>query len=959
MVYDVDGANLSTPSLQDLVMVNNGLTVSAPTAIALDFLNPGSPPSSAFDYVLFNYTGASNVSNALADFTYTTNLSVPTHFTTNISTPGEIIVHVVTTNPANLNWNSTASNVWNTSTTNWYDTGTHVVTNFNNGDNVTFSDATSSPVSTPQTAITLSGSVAPNVMTISSNSHNYTFSGAGKITGTGILNITGSSTTTVDTNNDFSGGTNITNASATVDVGGSGTSGTLGTGDIQNNGTLKFTRTDGTAVTPVTFVNNISGTGNLLNSCSGTTVMSGNISQSSVTLNGSGTTTLSGSTVTATGSVTVSGNTSANISAAVSTGTGLSVGNTATRSLSGGLNGSGGIMMNSTASLMLGGSSSYDGNTVINAGTFYPSDPTAFGDTVGTTLVNAGGSIYSIQANNYGNELVTINGTGTSNSGALHAGGGVTSNFGGPITLGSDSLIKLDAGSTLFLSGTGTGTALTGNHALTLTGTGTLSIGGNVSGVTSITGATAAITFSPQPSSTININTPISGTGSMAFNTAGVTDESSLGTTILSGSLASFTGPMTVNSGNLSVQAGGVGLFTWTPTTGNVLTINGGGIPASVVGTLFLAPTSGNLPNLSVPITMNARQGTSLTVPAIENVSGNNTLSGAMTLTTGGTDYNFQSDAGSLTIQSNLSTAALPSARDVNVMGTGNGAFSGGLTDSAAGAITLLKSGNGSWTLGATSSLHGGLVLSDNGTLKIASGTSQTFTGVQTVPSGITTGTNDGLYVYSGSPHVDLGAGTGATLKVADSSAYGWIGTKLTIDNWTYGAGANGDHFIVGITSTANPSGTGLTSTQLGQIQFTDFVPGVSMTTTATAARAAGEVTPLIGDVNQDGHVNAADIVSLEQALTNTSSYIATRMAGSPSGVFTASDALFEMDIDGDGHASNGDIQGLLNYLKNGGGSISSVPEPGSFVLLTLGGLLLVGRGLQRKFAARRSEILS
>ena len=477
LVYDVDGFNLNTPSLQDLITVSNGLTVSAPTAIALNFLNPGSPPTSAFDYVLFNYTGASNVANAIADFTYTTNLSVPTHFTTNISTPGEIIVHVVTTNPANLNWNSTSSGVWNTSTTNWYDTGAHVVTNFNNGDNVTFSDSTSSPVSTPQTSITLSGSVAPNVITISSNSRNYTFSGAGKITGTGILNITGSSTTTVDTNNDFSGGTNITNASATVDVGGSGTSGTLGTGDIQNSGTLKFTRTDGTAVTPVTFVNNITGSGNLFNTCSGTTVMSGNISQNSVTLNGSGTTTLSGS-VTTTAGITVSGNTSATISGAASTGTGLLVSNTSSLSAAGGLNGSGGITMNSTGNLMLAGSSSYSGNTVINAGTFYPSDPTAFGDTNGTTLVNTGGSIYSILASNFGNELVTINGTGTSSSGALHAGGGVTSTFGGPVTLGSDSLIKLDANSTLFLSGTGTGTALTGNHALTLTGTGTLSIGG-------------------------------------------------------------------------------------------------------------------------------------------------------------------------------------------------------------------------------------------------------------------------------------------------------------------------------------------------------------------------------------------------------------------------------------------------------------------------------------------------
>jgi hypothetical protein len=43
-----------------------------------------------------------------------------------------------------------------------------------------------------------------------------------------------------------------------------------------------------------------------------------------------------------------------------------------------------------------------------------------------------------------------------------------------------------------------------------------------------------------------------------------------------------------------------------------------------VVGLLLLAPTSGNLPIITAPITVDARQGASLTVPAIENVNGNN-----------------------------------------------------------------------------------------------------------------------------------------------------------------------------------------------------------------------------------------------------------------------------------------------------------------------------------------------
>jgi hypothetical protein len=68
--------------------------------------------------------------------------------------------------------------------------------------------------------------------------------------------------------------------------------------------------------------------------------------------------------------------------------------------------------------------------------------------------------------------------------------------------------------------------------------------------------------------------------------------------------------------------------------------------------------------------------------------------------------------------------------------------------------------------------------------------------------------------------------------------------------------------------------------------------------------------------------------------------------------MFTASDALFDMDVNGDGHATNADIQALITYLINGGGSNSPVPEPGSFVLLALGGLLLAGRR-RRKAAAK------
>jgi uncharacterized membrane protein len=85
----------------------------------------------------------------------------------------------------------------------------------------------------------------------------------------------------------------------------------------------------------------------------------------------------------------------------------------------------------------------------------------------------------------------------------------------------------------------------------------------------------------------------------------------------------------------------------------------------------------------------------------------------------------------------------------------------------------------------------------------------------------------------------------------------------------------------------------------------------------------------LPGDFNRDGHVNAADILAMEQAMANLPAYQTAKD-------LTDAQLLTIGDINGDGTINNADIQALINLLQTGGGSQTAVPEPASIILLAL-----------------------
>ena len=110
------------------------------------------------------------------------------------------------------------------------------------------------------------GNITNNAILAFNRSDTYTFGGT--ISGTGSVQQNGPGTTVFTANHTYQGGTNI--AAGTLQLGNGGTSGSIA-GNVTNNGILAFNRSDS-----YTFGGIISGTGNVLQSGRGTTVLAAN-----------------------------------------------------------------------------------------------------------------------------------------------------------------------------------------------------------------------------------------------------------------------------------------------------------------------------------------------------------------------------------------------------------------------------------------------------------------------------------------------------------------------------------------------------------------------------------------------------------------------------------------------------------------------------------------------------------
>jgi autotransporter-associated beta strand protein len=721
-------------------------------------------PSTTAD-VVFAATGASNLSNTLgADYTVST---------VTLSTGGVTIAgaNTLTANTTSaLAIRDTASSGTNVISANLAGTGAGLTKS--GAGTLTLSGAN-----------TFGGGLILSAGTLNLNSDTAPGSGTITISGGTLDNTSGSGVTlsnnnTQSWNGDFTfTGTNTLNlgtgavslgASCTVTVSG----GTLGVGGIISGSGYSLTKA-GAGMLTLRGANTYTG---------GTTLSAGTLNINSASAIGSGSFTISGGTLnnTSGSSVTLSTNNAQTWNGDFAfTGTNdLNLGNGAvtlgasrTVTVNGGILTVGGIISGSSlgltkagaGTLILGGANTYTGATTVSGGTLQTSAADRMSDSSAISV--SSGATFALG----GNETVaSISGAGNYSLGAHTLTFGDTSNqtVSGMIS-GTGALVKSGSGS-ITLSSSNSYSGGTKMNA------GTIFVGHN-----SALGS-GTLTFA------------VSGTRLASNDSTDRTISNALGT--FAGSSAIYTFG-SVGSGNLtftnttSAALGGVRTFTvnnsWT-SFANAFTGASDGITKAGTGTLILA--------------------------------GNNTYTGATTITAGTLQIGNGGATGSLSTNSAITVNGTLAFNRSDDLTQGTNFSSAAIT----GTGSLVQNGTGTLTLNAANTYSGGTTL-NTGTLVIGN-TAAAGTGTITQSSGSsllkfdTSGTisnNMSIYNVASNQTMTLSGSITAQNTTYDVAS----GTTLSINGTISGSGGMTKNGTGTLTLTGNNTFTGNTTINSGTLR--------------------------------------------------------------------------------------------------------------------------------------------
>ena len=628
------------------------------------------------------------------------------------------------------------------------------------------------------------GSVAGN---ITNNSilvidHSNAFTLSSTISGSGQFQQLGTGTTILTADNTLTGLTTI--SAGTLQLGNAGTTGSLGAGALINNSALSVYHSN-----TLTLSNAISGSGELLQLGSGTTILAADNNYLGGTTISAGTLQLGGG---------AGGGATGSLTGHITDNSILALNHSNAFTLSNLLSGTGQLQQIGAGTAIITANNTFSGPTTISAGTLQLGNGAAGGTSgsLGTGAV-IDNSLLSVDRTNTltlsaaisGTGQFTQLGTGTTILTADNTYSGITTISAGTLQLGDDhatgsiagnitdnSILVLDHANTLTLASTISGTGAlqqiaTGSTILTADNTftglttisaGTLQLGNGAGGGTTGSLGTGAVldiaALSVNRSNTLTLSNTISGIGEFL--------QIGNGTTILTAD-NTYTGDTTIAAGTLQLGDGAGG-----GTTGSVTSnITNNGILA------FSHSNSLTLSNVISGTGQLQQLGSGTTI-----LTANNTLTGATTISAGILQLGNGGTSGSSGSGPVIDNAVL--AVDHNNTRTLLGIISG--------TGQLLQIGTGTTIITAENTYTGNTTISA-GTLQLGDGgTTGSIAGNITDNSFLNVNRSDTLTLastISGSGQLQQ-LGIGTTILAADNTLTGL--TTISAGVLQLGNGAGG-----------------------------------------------------------------------------------------------------------------------------------------------------------------------
>jgi len=573
--------------------------------------------------------------------------------------------------------------------------------------------------------------------------------------------------------------------------------------------------------------------------------------------------------------------------------------------------------------------------------------------TTGSLSISAG-STFTVGANN-GTASYTgsISGAGTfvkEGSGAQTLGGsntfsGSTMVTAGTLTASNNSALQNStvtlAGGALTFSGINAPVigALAGTSNLSVTGLATLNVGGNNNSTTYSGNLTGAIA------------TEFDKTGTGTWTLSGTNTETALmkilGGTVLAGSATALSpnAPITISSmGTLDL-----GDYNYAVTSANVLTVNGTVRNGSIsgAGSITLA-AGGTFAGISTATSATVNETGAATVSNFTD-NGQFTNAGGQTLSWSNSTV---TSAGRLTVNGTVNSSDFISNGVVTINATGTISNSGSNLYLGGGSRTTVNtSGHLTTAAGTTIELNGGLLV-NNGTISGTTDVNYGSLAKGTGTYGVVNVGQGGVYAPGNSPGIVTAAAVSFDSTPVNSGA---ATLQIELAGTTPGTEYDQLH-VTGQLSLGgllqvmllpgfNPAlgnsfdimDWGTLRGKFSSISLPGLSSGLSWSTLQLYTTGTLQVTSstlLPGDFNRDGHVDAADILAMQQALTDLHGYEQTHGGLSDSQVSTMG------DLNNDGKFTNADLQTFLIDLKSGGGSADPVPEPAALLLGAVGGVL-------------------